>query len=450
MQEKNNRAFDYSHYDTWMDPDELIPYGLNAKQHDEQQVHNIANSIKRFGWQQEAVVTQDHVLVIGHGRRLAAIALGCKMPVKVIDQRAEELTDEDIRELRIADNKTNESPWDFALLEEDMEGLSFEGFDFELLGQETGAEPEPEVREDEWDRPVPDKAVRAKTGQIWQLGEHRLMVGDSTKLEDVEALMGGEEADCLVTDPPYNVAYQQERPAKLSKNREAHAIENDNMSDSAFLEFLTAAFENANAVMNAGAAFYIWHAEVEGYNFRTAVRNTGWQLRQCLIWVKNTLVLGRQDYQWKHEPCLYGWKQGTHRFTDDRTQVTVQEKKIEPKKMTKEELICFVEEMLGEKTPQTVIYEDKPLRSLLHPTMKPVTLMGRLVQNSTKKGERVLDLFGGSGSTMIACEQLGRRCFMMELDTRYADAILDRWEEFTGQKAVLLQKGRKKKRGDAE
>ena len=435
MAEVKNRAFDQSHYPVWKNPHDLIPYGLNAKQHDEKQVRNIANSIRRFGWQQEAVVTQDNVLVIGHGRRLAALSLGCMMPVKVIDQKAEDLTDEDIRELRIADNKTNESPWDYDLLQEDMDGLTFEGFDFDLYGQETGAEDEPEVHEDEWDGQIPEKPVRAKKGQIWQLGNHRLMVGDSTEITDVQDLMDGEEADCFLTDPPYNVDYEGGTDERLK-------IENDNMSESAFDDFLFDAFQCADAVMKPGAAYYIWHADSNGYQFREAARKVGWQLRQCLIWVKNTLVLGRQDYQWRHEPCLYGWKDGTHWFTDDRTQTTVCDPEQDLTKMTREELIRMIER--ARETPNTVMYEDKPLRNLLHPTMKPVTLMGQMAKNSTKRGGIVLDLFGGSGSTMIACEQLGRRCFMMELDARYADAIIDRWEEFTGEKAKLIRKGQKK------
>lgn len=422
-----NRAFDYSHYDTWYNPKDLVPYALNAKTHDEKQVKNIANSIRRFGWQQEAVITQDRVLVIGHGRRLAALELGCMMPVKIIDQKAEDLTEEDIRELRIADNKTNESPWDYDLLQEDMDGLTFDGFDFDFVGQETGAEDEHEVVEDEWDRPIPDEPKRAKTGQIWQLGKHRLMVGDSTKILDVEKLMDGEQADCFLTDPPYNVDYEGGTGMK---------IENDHMGESAFDDFLYDAFFCADSVMKPGAAYYIWHADSNGYQFREAAKKVGWQLRQCLIWVKNTLVLGRQDYQWRHEPCLYGWKEGTHYFTDDRTLTTVQDEAQDLKKMTKEQLIALIEK--AREIPNTVMYEDKPLRNLLHPTMKPVTLMGQMVRNSTRPGGLVLDLFGGSGSTMIACEQLDRKCCMMELDARYADSILDRWEEFTGKKAVLL------------
>ena len=407
MAQVKNRAFDYSHYDTWMDPDDLIPYALNAKQHDEKQVQNIANSIRRFGWQQEAVVTQDHVLVIGHGRRLAAIALGCKMPVKVIDQRAEDLTDEDIRELRIADNQTNaETGFDFTLLQEDLDGLDFDGFDFDFSLPEVPEEAS-FITEDEYDKPLPAEP-KSQVGDIYRLGRHRLMCGDSTDINAIEALMDGEKADLLVTDPPYNVDYEGGTIDQLK-------IENDNMSDGAFREFLQSAFFCCDSVMKPGAAFYIWHADSEGYNFRTACKEIGWTVRQCLIWNKNSLVMGRQDYQWKHEPCLYGWKDGAaHTWNSDRKQTTV---------------IDF----------------DRPNRNDIHPTMKPIGLFEYLIHNSSRKDELVLDTFGGSGTCIMACEQDGRRCFTMELDPRYVDAIIDRWETFTGEKAKLIQKGGKQK-----
>lgn len=203
--------------------------------------------------------------------------------------------------------------------------------------------------------------------------------------------------------------------------------------------FLRDAFAAADQVMKPGAAFYIWHAESGGSVFRTALIKVGWKLRQCLIWVKNGFVIGRQDYQWRHEPCLYGWKDGAaHYFTNDRTQSTVFDDKIDLKKLKKEEMLQLLQEVFSEKIPTTILYEDKPLRNDVHPTMKPVPLMGKLISNSTKAGETVLDLFGGSGSTMIACEQLGRSCCMMELDPKYCDVIIDRWETFTGEKAVLL------------
>lgn len=406
----------------------LTPYADNAKIHDDVQIANVANSIKRFGWQQPIVVDDNGVVVIGHCRLLAAKKLKLKeVPVTV----ASGLTDDEIRELRIADNKTNESPWNFDLLQKDMEGLEFDGFDFEWdgLGEEYE---EKEVTEDDYDpdEDVPEEPT-AKRGDIYQLGRHRLMCGDSTMIDDVNALMDGELADMFLTDPPYNVDYQ-------GGTKDALKIMNDSMEDGAFRAFLTDAFTNADLVMKPGAGYYIWHADSEGLNFRLAVRNANWKLRQTLIWVKNALVLGRQDYQWKHEPCLYGWKEGTHYFTDDRTQSTVVDDKIDLKKLKKVEMLAMLEKLLGDKVPTTVLYEDKPLVNDIHPTMKPIRLMARLIKNSTKPGWKVLDLFGGSGSTMMACEQLERTCFTMELDPRYVDAIINRWEKFTGEKAVLL------------
>lgn len=223
------------------------------------------------------------------------------------------------------------------------------------------------------------------------------MCGDSAKEEDVLKLMAGNYADLLVTDPPYNVNYEGA----------AGKIQNDNMADSVFREFLVDAFTNANTAMKSGASFYIWHADSEGYNFRGACKDAGWTVRQCLVWRKNSLVLGRQDYQWQHEPCLYGWKDGTHSWFADRKQTTI--------------IDC-----------------DRPTKSDLHPTMKPVNLMSTLIRNSSKEHDLVLDLFGGSGSTMMACEQLNRVCYMMEYDPKYADVIVKRWENLTGKKAVLL------------
>lgn len=218
----------------------------------------------------------------------------------------------------------------------------------------------------------------------------------------------------------------------------AGKIENDNMPDADFRRFLIDAFTAADACLRPGGAFYIWHADSEGYNFRGACRDVGWRVRQALIWNKNALVLGRQDYQWKHEPCLYGWKDGrAHYFVDARTEATVlaDQEEINPKKMKKDELIRFVEDLLADRISTTVISEDRPSRSEDHPTMKPIKLMARAIQNSSKPGWTVLDPFGGSGSTLIACEQLGRRCRMAELDPRYCDVIVDRWETFTGGKA---------------
>lgn len=398
MAEKN-RAFDHSKYQNWIDPNICKPYERNAKIHDDKQIDNIVTSIQRFGWQQDTVLTADNVLVIGHGRRLAAIQIGCEMPYHRIDKTADELTDEDIRELRIADNQTNaETGMDFDVLAREIEDLDFEGFDFDFdFGEQIDML---EAEEDDFDEELPEEP-KSKRGDIYQLGRHRLMCGDSTSYDDVEALVGDRMMDLLLTDPPYNVDY-------TGKTKDALKIENDSMEDENFRQFLRDAFLTADMVMKPGASFYIWHADSEGYNFRGACHDIGWTVRQCLIWAKNVMVMGRQDYQWKHEPCLYGWKDGAaHNWYSDRTQTTVLE-------------------------------FDRPTRSTLHPTMKPMPLFDYQIKNSSKKGDAVLDLFGGSGTTLVCCEQIGRDCYMMELDPRYVDVIISRWESMTGEKAVLL------------
>lgn len=286
------------------------------------------------------------------------------------------------------------------------------------------------------------KTTSSKMSQSQQLrglatflnwGGHWLICGDSTKEETIRKVLAGQQADLLVTDPPYNVDY-------VGKTKDALKIENDKKSDSEFHKLLVDAFKAADSGMKPGAAFYIWHADSEGFNFRGACRDIGWQVRECLIWNKNTFVLGRQDYQWKHEPCLYGWKDGAaHYFIDDRTQATVLEDKgLDIDHMKKDEMKALLHDLLEEKISTTVIEENKPARSEEHPTMKPLKLLARQIKNSSRPGENVLDIFGGSGSTLIACEQLGRHCFMVELDPRYCDVIIKRWEDFTGQQAEKI------------
>ena len=390
---------------------ELVPYAKNTKLHDKKQIANVANSIKRFGWQQPLVIDDAGVVVIGHCRLLAAKKLGMsEVPCTV----ASGLTEQEIRELRIADNKTNESLWDFETLQSEMTDLGFEGFDFDFgLGEK-----EREVVEDEYDQPPPVEP-ESKTGQVYALGRHRLMVGDSTKYEDVHKLMGGAVADMLLTDPPYNVDYK----GKAGK------IKNDSMADEQFRQFLRDAFECAKAHMKPGAAFHIWHADSEGYNFRGAARDAGLIVRQCLIWVKNSLVLGRQDFQWKHEPCLYGENPLPYSETEEGDE-------HEP---------CLYGWVDGKhywfknRRQTTVLQFDRPVKSKEHPTMKPVKMFAYEIECNTKPGERVLDLFAGSGTTVIAAEQNERVAYVMEFDPRYADVIIDRWEKFTGQKAQLLE-----------
>ena len=401
MKNKGNKAFDHSHYELWIDPNEVTPYERNAKQHTDKQIKNICNSIKRFGWQQDTVITTDNVCVIGHGRRLAAIKLGCEMPYHLIDKTADELTDEDIRELRIADNQTNaETGFDFEVLASDIVGLDFEGFDFDFNISSSDEFDSSESVDDDFDVVLPPEP-KTKLGDIWQLGRHRLICGDATNINDIEMLMDGGKADLFITDPPYNVSYEGATKDKLT-------IMNDTMEDASFREFLAEAFETAKQSMKAGASFYIWHADSEGYNFRSACHDVNWKVRQCLIWVKNQLVIGRQDYQWQHEPCLYGWNDGgSHAWYSDRKQTTI-------------------------------LNFDKPSRNGEHPTMKPVPLFGYLIKNSSKKDDIILDTFAGSGTTIIACEQLGRSAYCSELDPKYCDVIIERYEKLTGEKAVLL------------
>lgn len=307
------------------------------------------------------------------------------------------LTEEQKKKYRLLANKTAEmSDWDYDLLAGELDGLDFDGFDFDFdLDLD---DDRTEAKEDDYDLVLPENA-KSKRGEIYQLGRHMVMCGDSLSEADLSALMDGKQADMIVTDPPYNVDYEGT----------AGKIKNDNMEDENFRKFLTDAFKNADHFLKPGGAIYIWHADSEGYNFRAACKDTGWKVRQCLIWNKNSLVMGRQDYQWKHEPCLYMWKDGAaHFWNSDRKQTTV---------------LDF----------------EKPNKSDLHPTMKPVPLFDYLIQNNSKKGEIILDMFGGSGTTVIACEQDGRSARIMELDPRYVDAILKRYEEFTGDKPQLVR-----------
>lgn len=344
--------------------------------------------------------------------------------------RASQLTEAQKREFNIKDNVAF-GDWDDKALTADFD--PDELVDWGLGDLEDG-EPEGDAKEDDYsDEDAANAPTRCNPGDVWLLGRHRLMCGDSTKEADVSKLMGGEQAHLLLTDPPYNVDYQGGTKEKMK-------IANDNMDDVAFVGFLTAAFNCAIQAMRPGAAFYVWHADSKGFEFRTALKDVGLTLRETLIWVKNALVLGRQDYQWRHEPCLYGWKEGAaHYFIDDRSQSTViEDAGVDYRKMKKDELLKLVLQLTDVSVPNTVIYEDKPTKNDIHPTMKPVKLMARLIKNSTRQEELVLDLFGGSGSTLVACEQINRKCFTMEYDPKYCDAILDRWEKLTGETAERL------------
>lgn len=390
----------------------ITPYDKNPRKNDVA-VDAVAASIKEFGFRIPILLDKNGTIIAGHTRLKAATKLGLK---EVPCIYADDLNEEQVKALRLADNKTAElADWDFDLLNDEL--LDIIDIDMTSFGFEELLDARPDL-EDEEDFDV-DAEVPAivKAGERYQLGNHILMCGDSTNKEDVTKLLRGGVADLLLTDPPYNVNYSGGTKEKLT-------IANDDMDDSSFYQFLIDAFANADSVMRPGAAFYIWHADSNGLTFRRACNDAGWQIRQCLIWVKNSMVLGRQDYQWKHEPCLYGWKDGaSHYFVADRTETTVRE----------DELEAVIDE---EKT--TILRYDKPTSSKLHPTMKPVKLMGDLIYNSSRKGDNVLDLFGGSGTTLIACEETGRNCFMMEYDPHYCDVIISRWEALTGKKAVAI------------
>ena len=294
---------------------------------------------------------------------------------------------------------------------------------------------EPEETKDDDQAPAlkPDEVADSQRGQLYRLGRHFLYCGDSTSAEDMAALMQGTRADLIVTDPPYNVDYKGGNGLK---------IQNDKMDGTAFREFLTKAFKNMFEVLKAGGAFYCWYVDSESVNFNEAFKAVGAKVFQNLIWVKNSLVLGHLDYQKKHEPCLYGWKNGANHYWDGRRDLTtVYDEKPNYKKMSKEELLQEITKLRGDNVPNTIIYEDKPARNEEHPTMKPVKLFQRLIKNSSKEDDAVLDPFGGSGTTIIACEKLNRTAYVMEIDPHYADVIRKRWTKWAEENGVNAGSG---------
>lgn len=363
------------------------------------------------------------IVFAGNLRCTAAKEAKLKSVPAVVYEPENDEDRETIKRRSILDNGSFGS-WDFDALANEWDDLPLTDFgvpawDPDAFGGSSSGEGgapnsgRTEGKDDDYD---PDQKVeeRVKRGEIWALGPHRLMCGDATQTTDVEQLMGGARADLWLTDPPYNVALGYEDSASEARQRHRRTdqkiILNDKMPDEQFREFLCRSYKTARDVMKEGAAYYIFHADNQSYNFRGALRDVGgMQLRETLIWVKDALTLGRQDYQWKHEPVLYGWKEGaSHQWFSDRTQTTCLE-------------------------------FQRPRRSEEHPTMKPIPLFVYLIQNSTKEGDIVLDSFGGSGTTIIACEQTGRIGYAMELDEHYASVIIDRWETFTGKKATRIE-----------
>lgn len=432
--------------------EDLVPYANNARTHPSWQIAQIAASIGEFGFTNPILLGADGVIIAGHGRLLAAKKLGLsRVPVIRLDH----LTPQQQRALVIADNKIAENAgWDEALLRRELEALQDEAFDLDLLGfsdEELGELLD--FASDDDSLPAapgePDHVPEAQPfyvtspGDVWILGQHRVMCGDATSLEQIGALCADAEVDCCWTDPPYNVDYEGA----------AGKIQNDNMEAGAFRRFLVDAFSAAWSVMRAGAPVYVAHADTEGLAFRRAFADAGFKLSGCIVWVKPSLVLGRSDYQWRHEPILYGWKTGAaHPWFGGRANTTVVEHKGEAVRVMPDGTIQIDvggqvvvvegENMTMRSLDTSVIRFDKPARNTEHPTMKPVDLIRSMLDNSADEGAVVLDPFGGSGSTLIACEMSRRQARLMELDPRFVDVIVRRWQEFTGREATLEGDGR--------
>ncbi len=376
---------------------------------------------------------KQYVIIGGNMRYEAMRELGyTEAPCKVIPADA---TTEQLRAYTLKDN-SGYGEWDWDLLSNqwDMEELDAAGIDLPFdMDTDIDGNEEIAAKDDEFDETTEEIATRCQKGDIWQLGNHRLMCGDSTSKEDVTKLMDGHQADLVVTDPPYNVAIT---------NSQGMTIQNDNMASEDFRKFLTGAFAAMESVMKQGAAFYVWFASCEHINFEKSLNAAGLKVREELIWNKNAFVLGRQDYQHKYEPCLYGWKDGAaHYFFNSRKECDVipDGEELDLSKMKKDEMRDLLKRILNVSPDTDVLNFNKPTKNTDHPTMKPVELFGYLVRNSSRKGQIVLDLFGGSGTTMVVAEQMERSARLMELDPHYCDVILARWEKLTGKQATKIQ-----------
>ncbi len=424
----------------YMKTGDLVPYENNPRQN-ENAVEAVAESLKRFGFINPVVIDKNNIIAAGHTRIKAAELLGIEQVPCI---RAEDLSEEQIKAFRLADNKTAElAAWDKLKLSQeltDIANLDMTAFGFEEADWGTAID---DVKED--DAPeLSQEEPTTKEGDLFKLGDHLLLCGDSTNPEDIAMLLDGQAADMVITDPPYNVDYEEKEAGLLKYRPNARAksgvnvqIKNDSMTDAEFLEFTKKFCKTISEALKPGGAFYVFIAQgKDGIPIESAINKTKHlKFIVKLVWVKNHFSLSRSDYQLKHEPCIYGTKDGApHYFINDRTQTSTFEIPDEEnlQKMTKAELVKLVKSY-GE-LPGTAIFCDKPLRSGLHPTMKPVKLYARFIKNSSKTGETVLDIFGGSGTAVIACEQLHRRARVIELDPHYCDVIIKRWEEYTGKK----------------
>lgn len=376
--------------------EKLVPYVNNARTHSPEQINKLRSSLREFGFINPVIIDRDFGVIAGHGRILAAKEEGITEVPCVF---ADHLTEAQKKAYIIADNRmAMDAGWDEELLRVEIEALQAEAFDLSLTGFDEKElsdlfKDDADVQEDEFDVDAElEKPTFSKSGDVWTLGRHRLVCGDSTKAETFDTLMQGRKANLVVTDPPYNVNYEGT----------AGKIKNDNLADEKFYQFLFDAFSNIEKVMADDASIYVFHADTEGLNFRKAFSDAGFYLSGCCIWKKPSLVLGRSPYQWQHEPCLYGWKKsGKHQWYADRKQTTIWE-------------------------------FEKTKKNTDHPTMKPIPLLAYPIQNSSMSNTLILDPFGGSGSTLIACEQTDRDCYTIELDEKYCDVIVKRYIEQVG------------------
>ena len=383
---------------------ELNPAPYNPNYMDKAQTKQLSNSIDTWGYLDPIIVNKRNMVVVGGHQRLTKLL---KKGIIEEDVVFVDLDTNNEKALNLALNKIK-GQFDETKLQTLIEDLELEGFDVELTGFQNSEleslfpEEKLPVIEDEYDPEEVEVEAKVQVGDIWILGRHRLLCGDATKEGDMQLLMNNQMADLIITDPPYNVNYTGATKDQLK-------IQNDNMDNKKFHEFLLQSYQVMYNAASPGASIYVFHADTEAVNFRETFTQAGWKLAQCCIWAKQSFVMGRQDYHWQHEPILYGWKPtGPHKWYSDRKQSTLWQ-------------------------------FQKPTKNLEHPTMKPIELISYPLQNSSKKSDIILDPFGGSGSTLIAAEQTQRTCHTIELDPHYCNVIINRWEEFTGEKAQLIE-----------
>ena len=382
-----------------VDINKLVPYANNARTHNKEQILKLRSSLREFGFVNPVIIDREYNVLAGHERIMAAKEEGI---AEVPCVYADHLTEAQKKAYILADNRMAlDADWDEELLSVEMQELQELGFDLSMTGFDEkeltdllGVDADGEAKEDDFDLSAAlEKAAFVQRGDIWTVGRHKLMCGDATSVEDVSALMGDTKANLILTDPPYGVSF---------KSASGLTIENDSMKNEEFYTFLLSSFQRMAEHLEKGGSAYVFHADTEGLNFRKAFIDAGFHLAGCCIWVKDSLVLGRSDYQWQHEPVLYGFMQnGKHHWYSDRKQTTIW-------------------------------HFDKPKRNANHPTSKPLDFLGYPIGNSTQENGVVMDTFGGSGSTLMACEQMNRICYTMELDEKYASVILRRYVEDTG------------------